>query len=204
MANFEKSQAIVGLNEGGYQNDPEDDGNWYMGVLIGTNWGIAAPTLAGFLGRTPTTTEMKKLSKATAELILKRNFWDKNNFGKLNNQSVANMLYDGAVNHGVGGMRLLVEKALTRLKRPLVYYKVFTTEGIDLMNKLNQKDLFFALKEVRANRYQASPKKKFINGWMNRLERIKYSPESSSPNSGYLGYTALLLIGFGLLLFSIQ
>lgn len=199
MASFEKSQKIVGLNEGGYQNDPDDDGNWYLGVLIGTNWGIAAPTLAGFLERTPTLTEMKNLSRATAELILKRNFWDKNNFGKLNNQSVATMLYDGAVNHGVSGMRLLTEKALTRLKHPLIYYKVFTTEGIELMNKLNPKDLFYALKEVRANRYRTSPKKKYINGWLNRLERIKYSPESSSSNNTFL-YSALLLVGIGLLL----
>ncbi len=198
MANFEKSQAIVGLNEGGYQNDPEDDGNWYLGNLIGTNWGIAAPTLTGFLGRTPTVAEMKKLSRATAELILKRNFWDKNNFGKLNNQSVATMLYDGAVNHGVSGIRILAEKALSRLKHPLVYHKVFTTEGIELMNKLNQKDLFYALKEVRANRYKASPKTRYIKGWLNRLERIKYSPESSSSNNTLM-YSALIIIGIGLL-----
>ena len=198
MANFGKSQVIVGLIEGGYQNNPEDDGNWYMGTLIGTNWGISAPTLAGFLGRTPTVSDMKNLSKATAELILKRNYWEKNNFEKLNNQSVATMLYDGAVNHGSGGMRLLAEKALTRLKHPLIYYKVFTTEGIELMNKLNQKDLFYALKEARANRYKTSPKKNFINGWLNRLERIKYSPESGSSNNGLL-YSALLLLGIGLL-----
>lgn len=202
MASFEKSQKIVGLSEGGYQNDPEDDGNWYFGQLIGTNFGIAAPTFAGFLGRTPTVAEMKNLSRATAELILKRNFWDKNNFGKLHNQSVATMLYDGAVNHGVNGMRILAEKALSRLKHPLVYYKVFTTEGIELMNKLNQKDLFYALKEVRANRYKASPKKKYINGWLNRLERIKYSPESDS-GTNYLTYSVILLVGFGLLLFGL-
>lgn len=202
MASFEKSQKIVGLSEGGYQNDPEDDGNWYLGQLIGTNFGIAAPTFAGFLGRTPTVAEMKNLSRATAELILKRNFWDKNNFGKLHNQSVATMLYDGAVNHGVNGMRILAEKALSRLKHPVVYYKVFTTEGIELMNKLNQKDLFYALKEVRANRYKASPKKKYINGWLNRLERIKYSPESDS-GANYLTYSVILLVGFGLLLFGL-
>jgi hypothetical protein len=99
-------------------------------------------------------------------------------------------------------MRILAEKALSRLKHPLVYYKVFTTEGIELMNKLNQKDLFYALKEVRANRYKASPKKKYINGWLNRLERIKYSPESDSGTS-YLTYSVILLVGFGLLLFGL-
>lgn len=197
MATFEKSQKIVGINEGGYQNDPDDDGNWYMGQLIGTNWGIAAPTLAGFLGRTPTVAEMKNLSRATAELILKRNFWDKNNFDKLRNQSVATMLYDGAVNHGVAGMRILTEKALTNMRHPLSYYKVFTSEGIQLMNSLNQESLFYALKAVRANRYKASPKKKYIEGWLARLERIKFSPESTSTNT--LMYASVLLVGVGLI-----
>lgn len=196
MATFEKSQKIVGLIEGGYQNDPDDDGNWYMGSLIGTNWGIAAPTLAGFLGRTPTVSEMKNLSRATAELILKRNYWEKNNFDKLQNQSVATILYDGAVNHGVGGMRILAEKALSKLKHPLIYYKVFTIEGINLMNKLNQKDLFDAIKEARANRYKSSPMKKYINGWLNRLDRIQYSPESGSSN--ILLFSAILAVGIGL------
>lgn len=197
MATFEKSQKIVGITEGGYQNDPEDDGNWYMGQLIGTNWGIAAPTLAGFLGRTPTVAEMKNLSRATAELILKRNFWDKNNFDRLKNQSVATMLYDGCVNHGVAGMRVLTEKALKNLRHELIYYKVFTTEGIQLMNSLSQENLFYALKAVRANRYKASPKKKYIAGWLNRLERIKYVPESGSTN--VLMYASVLLVGFGLI-----
>ena len=202
MATFEKSQKIVGINEGGYQNDPQDDGNWYMGLLIGTNLGIAAPTLADYLGRTPAVHEMKNLSRSTAELILKHNFWTKNNFDLLKNQSVATMLYDGAVNHGVSGMRLLAEKALTRLKRKLIYYKVFTTEGIALMNKQNQKELFYALKTARANRYKASPKKKYIAGWLNRLERINYLDQSSaSPN--YLVFTALFLVGIGLLLIGV-
>jgi lysozyme family protein len=31
MATFRKSQQIVGLNEGGYQDDPRDSGNYYHG-----------------------------------------------------------------------------------------------------------------------------------------------------------------------------
>lgn len=199
MASFELSQKIVGINEGGYQNDPEDSGNWYMGKLIGTNWGIAAPTLAAYLGRTPSVQDMKNLPRKTAELILKKNFWTKNNFDKVRNQSVATMLYDGAVNHGVSGMRLLVEKALNRLKKPLVYYKVFAVEGIELMNKLNSKELFYTLKEVRSNRYKASPQKKYINGWLKRLERISYEPDSNSPQSMIM-YSALIVVGIGLLI----
>lgn len=197
MASFEKSQKIVGINEGGYQRDPDDSGNWYKGILIGTNWGIAAPTLAVFLGRIPSSTEMKTLSRSTAELILKRNYWEKNNFDKLYNQSVATMLYDGAVNHGVGGMRSLAQKALKRLKHPIDNSKVFADQGIELMNKLNQKDLFNTLKSVRAESYKASSKKKYLKGWLNRIERIKYVPESGSSNV-LLG-VLLLLVGIGLL-----
>jgi lysozyme family protein len=203
MATFEKSQKIVGINEGGYQNDPEDDGNWYMGNLIGTNWGISAPTLGAFLGRVPTVGEMKNLMQSTAELILKQNYWTKNNFDKLKNQSVATMLYDGAVNHGVAGMRGLTEKALTILRHPMVYYQVFTPEGIEHMNSLNQKDLFEALKTVRANRYKSSSQKKFIQGWLNRLDRIKYIPGSESSSTGLLAVSVFLLVGLGLIAISL-
>lgn len=196
MASFEKSQAIVGINEGGYQNLADDSGNWYKGILIGTNWGIAAPTLAQFLGRAPTVADMKKLSRKTAESILKRNYWDKNHFGNLRNQSVATMLYDGAVNHGVGGMRSMAENALRRLKHPIINNKVFTAQGVDLMNKLNQENLFYTLKEVRSERYKASPKKKYLKGWLNRLERIKYAPESSSSDT--IVGLILLITGIGL------
>lgn len=196
MASFEKSQKIVGINEGGYQKDPDDSGNWYKGKLIGTNWGIAAPTLARFLGRTPSALEMKKLSRTTAESILKRNYWEKNHFDKLHNQSVATLLYDGAVNHGVTGMLTLTEKALRRLKHPISVEKVFSVQGIELLNKLNQKDLFDMLKEVRTERYKASAQKKYLRGWLKRLERIQYVAESGSSNI-LLGL-ALVLLGIGI------
>lgn len=198
MASFENAQKIVGINEGGYQKDPDDKGNWYKGILIGTNWGIAAPTLARFLGRIPSATEMKTLSRVTAELILKRNYWETNHFDKLDNQSVATLLYDGAVNHGIGGMRLLTEKALKRLKKSFSKGKVFTAQGIDLLNSLNQKVLFDALKQVRAESYKASSQKKYLKGWLNRLERIKYVPENRTSNLLFVIGMILLLSGVGL------
>lgn len=198
MASFENAQKIVGINEGGYQKDPDDKGNWYKGILIGTNWGIAAPTLARFLGRIPSSAEMKTLSRVTAELILKRNYWETNHFDNLENQSVATLLYDGAVNHGVGGMRLLTEKALKRLKKPFYKGKVFTAQGIDHLNSLNQKVLFETLKQVRSESYKASPQKKYLKGWLKRLERIKYVPENRASNLLFVLGIILLISGMGL------
>lgn len=198
MANFEKSQKIVGINEGGYQDDPRDTGNYYMGNLIGTNWGIAAATLGGFLGRIPSKSEMVNLSRHTAEQILKANYWTKNNFDALHNQSVATLIYDGAVHHGTNEMRFLMEKALNILKRPMSYYEVFTTQGIKLLNGLNQKQLFSIIKSVRTEKYRQSSKKQYINGWLNRLAKIKYYGDNSF--GGIWPYTAMLVAGIGILL----
>src|SRR3989338_6657208 len=209
MAQFEKSQKIVVISEGGYQNDPRDEGNYYMGHLIGTNWGISATTLAGFGGRNsrPGGIEKikrgrgtKKFKKEKKKKIIKDNYWLKNHFDKLTNQSVATMLYDGAVNHGTNGMRFLVEKALNELGKPLSYYEVFTLKGIAHLNKINQKELFYALKNARAYKYKQSPKKEFLKGWLNRLDRIKYYSEN---NFSGIWPIALAIVGLSFLIFAI-
>jgi len=179
MAEFEKAQALVGLSEGGYQNDPRDSGNYYQGVLVGTNWGIAAPTLATYLGRAPSVNDMVNLTRETAELILKTRYWTRHHLGSLKNQSVANLIYDGIVNHGSNGMRMLTSKALSAMKKPLEYYSTFTAEGIKHLNSLNQKRLFFALKKARADKYRALNKPYYLKGWLNRLDRIKYFGDNS-------------------------
>jgi lysozyme family protein len=54
--------------EGGYQDDPEDSGNWLNGVLIGTNMGISAAVLAHWRHSTITAADMRglELPEATA------------------------------------------------------------------------------------------------------------------------------------------
>lgn len=201
MANFEKAQKIVGIIEGGYQNDPRDSGNYYMGNLIGTNWGISAPTLAAYLGRTPSKTEMQNLSRQTAEHILKINYWLSNHLEKIQNQSLATLIYDGVVNHGTNTMRFLLVKALRLLGYSLVYYEVFTRKGIQLLNRQNQKKLFYAIKKVRTDKYRQSEKKEMIQGWLNRLDRIHYYPNNSL--SSIWPYAAFFFIGMGLILITI-
>lgn len=174
MAEFEKAQALVALSEGGYQNDPRDSGNYYNGNLIGTNWGISAPTLASYLGRDPSVSDMKSLSRKTAEQIYRVNYWDKNNLGQIKNQSIANLLYDGVVNHGSNSMRMLLSKALDSLSVSMPYYEVFTHGGIKHLNRLNEKRLFFAIKKARADKYRSSSKTYYIEGWLKRLDRIQF------------------------------
>lgn len=178
MTSFKKAQKIVGISEGGYQDNPRDEGNYYKGNLIGTNWGISAPTLAYYLGRIPTKLEMQNLSRETAEQILKTNYWLKNNLDKLNNQSVATLIYDGVVNQGTNAMRFLMNKVSKTLHRPIDYYNAFTIEGIKHWNRVSQKKLFYSIKDARREKYLAG-NPVFISGWLKRLDRIKYYSNNS-------------------------
>lgn len=174
MADFKKAQAVVGINEGGFQSDPRDTGNWYKGILIGTNWGISAPVLAEYLGTVPTQLEMRNLTRRTAEDILRVRFWAKNHLDNLKNQSVATLIYDGVVNHGTNGMRFLIDKAIKSIGGTFNYYEIFTLKGIKYLNRFNQKRLFDAIKKARADKYKGSKQTYFIQGWLKRLNRIKY------------------------------
>lgn len=196
MATFEKSQIIVGINEGGYQNNPTDTGNYFKGQLIGTNWGISAPALASYMGKTPTVSDMKSLTRATAQQILKNVFWLKNHFDRLKNQSVATLIYDGVVNHGTNGMRLLMENALRRIGVDVEYHKVFTLQGIELLNRLNQKKLFDSVKAVRAAKYRSLSRTEFLKGWLARLDRIQYIGDNNFMD--IWPFTLLFIAGIGM------
>jgi lysozyme family protein len=109
MADFNKSYTRTAANEGDYQAKPSDPGNYNSaGQLVGTNWGISAPVYEDWIGRRPTVADMKAMSKATAKAIMKTKFWDKIRGDELPNQAVADIFFDGVVNHG-RGVRLAQE-----------------------------------------------------------------------------------------------
>ncbi|KKS77438.1 MAG: hypothetical protein UV51_C0007G0036, partial [Candidatus Woesebacteria bacterium GW2011_GWC1_42_9] len=107
MASFTIAQTLVKRAEGGYSNDARDPGNYTggsigSGTLIGTNWGISAPVLKAYLGYSPSVSEMENLPYSTAEKIYKAQYWNAIKGDTIQNQKLANMLYDTAVNMGVG------------------------------------------------------------------------------------------------------
>jgi len=107
---------LATIKEAGFSDDRNDSGNWvrvpgYGRRFVGTNHGIAAPTLAEYLGRIPKREDMENLSYGTALKIFKNNYWDAQNLGEFCNQSVANIIYDGCVNQGIYRMKDLVKIA---------------------------------------------------------------------------------------------
>lgn len=108
MANFKKAYEKTNHAEGGSKISmvKEDSGNWTggevgKGVLIGSKYGVAAPTLSGFLGRTATVNDMANLTADTAMVIAKKNYWDKMRGDEINDQEIAERIYDRGYNMGM-------------------------------------------------------------------------------------------------------
>ena len=173
MANFILAHKKVHKAEGGYSNNPNDTGNYVDGYLVGTNFGISAPVLKQFLGRRPSVEDMKGLSPKVALLIYKNEYWNKIQGDYIKNQSVAHLVYDGAVNQGYSFIKSAIKQAV--LEQGEEY------EGINAnqINKLNQRDFFLSIFINRKERYSTG-KKEFRTGWINRLNDIKFISTSKA------------------------
>lgn len=79
-SNWSKVANLIVSHEGGYSDDPRDDGNWTggrrgKGQLKGTKYGIAANTY-GHL-------DIKNLTRAQAIAIYKKDYWDVANLDRV-------------------------------------------------------------------------------------------------------------------------
>jgi lysozyme family protein len=100
---FEK---LIG-NEDGYQDNPNDRGNWTSGVigigeLKGTKYGISAMSYPYL--------DIKNLTLEQAKEIYRRDFWGRFAALKLAD-GIQFMLFDAAVNHGPGNAVRMLQRA---------------------------------------------------------------------------------------------
>lgn len=161
MADFKVAAQFLKPLEGGYSTRTSDPGNFYKGKLVGTNHGVTGTTYAEYLGRDVTADDVKNMSYDTALKIYKKVFWDYFQGDKVNNQSVANLVFDGTVNQGKYGMANIYKNTIG---------EKMTADSI---NSKNQEQLFNELKEARKSEYN----KESVNyeGWMKRINKYMYS-----------------------------
>lgn len=170
MGNFKQAVSKIFELEGGFQDFPSDTGNYNsIGQLVGTNWGISAPVYESWLQRPPTLLDMKNMPKSVAESIYKSRFWDKIKGDQVNPQYLAEIIFDGAVNHGVSrGVKLLQE--VLRINPD----GVMGNETLSAISQSNPVQLHDAYKQRRIEFYyslaSSTPSyQAFLNGWINRV-----------------------------------
>lgn len=173
------AHAPVAVIEGGYQRHAADTGNYNRdGELVGTNWGIAAPVAEDYFDRVVTTKDMKSLAKSVAHDIFRRKFWDQMQGDQFPTQELANIVYDGFVNHGRWGIRLL--QRVLGLKEDGILGPV----TLEAMQYADPYILYNAYFDARYRFYHSivrnrPTQKVFLKGWMKRLNH--YRQEATAP-----------------------
>lgn len=139
MADFNQAIAKLLEKEGGYVNDKDDPGGE-------TKYGISKRAYPHL--------NIKELTKSQAEQIYRLDYWNKFTLDEQPNQVIAELIFENAVNMGVGACSALLSLVKDELK-PI--------EAFIVQYKLYQ---IIRYKEI-CNRRPAS--RKYLLGWLNRV-----------------------------------
>lgn len=170
MARIDKLAPIIAKWEGGYVNDPLDKGGaTNMGITIGT-WRSVGYDKDG--DGDIDANDIKLLDKKDFEAVLKQ-YWDRWQADKIQNQSVANILVDWVWGSGKWGI-IIPQRILGLTSDGIVGPKT-----IEKINSMNQSELFRLIFQEREkfleNIVKNNPsQKRFIKGWKNRLNDFKF------------------------------
>ncbi len=184
MADFKKAIAKIWRHEGvafdaqgrvvnsGYVNDADDPGGE-------TNFGITIATAC----RNGYTKPMSEMSLDDAEAIYRAEFWNVMNGDKVEDQDVAEELFDTAVNCGTEKSAEFLQRALNVLNKKATLYPDVTVDGhagpqtIDALNAALKSTprhkvcILRALDSLQAVHYitisERNPRlEKFVPGWL--------------------------------------
>ncbi len=176
MAIFEAAIPTILAHEGGYVNDPDDPGGE-------TNYGISR--------RAHPDVDIAALSRDAAAEIYRRDYWQPNGYGRIDDQALATKVFDFAVNMGPSRSHRLLQQAVNllgpvcrvcgagrgRSACACPHADRLRVDGVlgplsfAAVNEADARRLVRALENEAARRYHAiasGPRGKFLKGWLNR------------------------------------
>ena len=166
MAKFDKYAPTLLQIEGGFVNHPEDKG----GI---TNMGVTLDTYREYCGQEKTVKDLQNMSYGTWQKIMKDLYWDKVKGDDIDNQALAEIIADWAVNSGAKGIRKVQEILGCKpdgIVGPITLSLINTSDPETLHDRIWKARQQFYINIVKRNPSQ----KVFMNGWMNRLNRFNW------------------------------
>jgi lysozyme family protein len=157
--------------EGGFINDPDDLGG-------ATNKGVTIKTYTFFRWRkhqsTPTIDDLKNISDEEFTAILKEMYWDACRADRIESQSVANAIVDWACNSGTVTAAKELQKALG-----VTVDGVIGNVTLSAINSIDAETMFDLVQKTRIAYLERicvsrPTNKKFMKGWMNRVNSLKF------------------------------
>lgn len=186
MSEFEPAFLNLMKHEGGLVNDIDDAG----GI---TNRGMSLRYLEKLVKQNPllltsvdldnnaiiNSYDIQNMSEESAKDIYRVQWWNKYGYGKINNQSLANKVFNLAVNIGPKQSAIILQQACNELMKT----EIIAIDGIlgsktyNFINQLNGAQLNYLIINFinLASKYYQNivnkrpVYKKFLKGWLNRL-----------------------------------
>jgi lysozyme family protein len=197
MAEFNIAEKITGRNEGGYANNPSDTGGeTYAGIArnFWPNWkgwefidkyksqypGQSAEvknklTLAGWINASA-----RVATEPVNDLVsqfYKQNFWNVNHLDFINDQQLANSVYDFGVNSGTGRAADKLQDAYNDIRPAgapaLVNDGDIGKKTLDAINSVSPEVIYNSYNHLRGAFYNSlavGSQKQFLASWLSRLK----------------------------------
>lgn len=173
MASFEQAIKNVLKHEGGYVWHPSDPGGE-------TNFGITdrldgkVDGLIDVDGDDFGDIPVRRLTEDQARIIYRRKFWNKMYGDLIKSQQVAEILFDGFVNMGRNGIKVM-QRVLG-----VVDDGVIGSKTLSAINVYPAKELFDLYKGARIEYYNDLAERKpamkvFLKGWLNRINSFVWN-----------------------------
>jgi lysozyme family protein len=172
MANFDKAAKRVLKIEGDFQNWANDKGNYNAnGQRTGTNHGVSSATYEWYTGELATIEKMRAITKTFAKAVFRKLFWNRILGDRIENQYVAEIFFDGVVNHGRG---IHLMQQVLNVKQDGIVGEI----TLGAINKSKPAEIYTSYKAVRNKYYHQlvendKSQKDFLKGWMVRLDEFQ-------------------------------
>lgn len=184
MADFRKAFAITERNEGGLANNKEDRGGLtYVGIAENywptwKGWPFVKAEIARH-GKDTATINAHLAAhpdvKPLVEEFYKKNFWDTLKLDLLNDQQLANAVYDFGVNAGIGTSAKKLQSAANTIGAKLTIDGQIGAKTIEAINNIPAMAIYGAFNAQRRSYYNAiaerdASQKQFLTGWLKRIK----------------------------------
>ena len=170
-ARFQRMHAFVCRYEGGFVNDPRDNGG-------ATNMGVTQGTLADWRGRPVTVEDVRTLSRGEADAILRTNYYLRCRCGELPDR-VAMVIYNAAVLHGPKRAIQFLQRGFNSLGmtangKPLEEDGILGPMTMTAAKKAHPGVLADAIMSLQEAHHRAHEDfGAFGKGWLNRLAALR-------------------------------
>lgn len=194
--NFNAYLPLLLQVEGGYQNNPNDAGNFNsLGQNAGTNKGISARFYEQVIKRPPTVADMKAITTQMATNLYEQYFWNPLRASEINSQAIANTVVDHHVNSGQG-VKLAQLVLNQHFKKNLSIDNKMGPQTLNALNSVNEGYFVSRYNEARAGFYSTlSNSSTFLAGWLKRLESFAVAHKKK-----ILGFNTIVAVALVLFL----